>query len=86
MLRNQRLDLDTYLTYGGKTEEEFQEELRPVAEDRLKRMLVVRKLAQEEGLEVGPEEVQEEIETMMSGASEENRGAMRRALQCRRHH
>ena len=80
MLRNQRLDLDTYLTYVGKTEEEFQDELRPVAEDRLNRMLVVRKLAQEEGLEVSPEEVQEEIQSMMSGASEENEVAMRRAL------
>ena len=80
MLRNQRLDLDTYLTYVGKTEEEFQDELRPMAEDRLNRMLVVRKLAQEEGLEVSPEEIQEEIESMLSGATEENEGAMRRAL------
>ena len=80
MLRNQRLDLDTYLTYVGKTEEEFHEELRPMAADRLNRMLVVRKLAQEEGLEVSPEEIQEEIESMLSGASEENENAMRRAL------
>ena len=80
MLRNQRLDLDTYLTYVGKTQEEFQDELRPMAEDRLNRMLVVRKLAQEEGLEVSPEEIQEEIESMLLGASEENESAMRRAL------
>ena len=80
MLRNQRLDLDTYLTYVGKTEEEFQDELRPVAEDRLNRMLVVRKLAQEEGLEVEPEEIQEEIESMLANASEENVNAMRRAF------
>ena len=80
MLRNQRLDLDTYLSYVGKTEEEFQEELRPVAEDRLNRMLVVRKLAQEEGLEVSPEEVREEIETMLATASGENVNAMRRAF------
>ena len=80
MLRNQRLDLDTYLSYVGKTEEEFQEELRPVAEDRLNRMLVVRKLAQEEELEVTPEEIQAEIESILSGATEENIGAMRRAL------
>lgn len=80
MLRNQRLDLDTYLSYVGKTEEEFQEELRPVAEDRLNRMLVVRKLAQEEELEVSPEEIQEEIESMLANASDENVNAMRRAL------
>ena len=80
MLRNQRLDLDTYLTYVGKTEEEFQDELRPVAEERLNRMLVVRKLAQEEGLEVEPEEIQEEIESMLATASDENVNAMRRAF------
>ena len=80
MLRNQRLDLDTYLSYVGKTEEEFQEELRPVAEDRLNRMLVVRRLAQEEGLDVTPEEIQAEVESILSGATEENLGAMRRAF------
>ncbi len=80
MLQNQRLDLDTYLSYVGKTAEEFQEELRPIAEDRLNRMLVVRKLAQEEELDVTPEEIQGEIESILSGATEENVGAMRRAL------
>ena len=80
MLQNQRLDLETYLTYVGKTEEEFQDELRPVAEDRLNRMLVVRKLAQEEGLEVSTEEIQAEIESIVSTSSEENVGAMLRAL------
>lgn len=80
MLRNQRLDLDTYLSYVGKTEEEFQEELRPVAEDRLNRQLVVRKLAQAEGLEVAPEEIEAEIEEMLANSAGENTGAMRRAL------
>ncbi len=80
MLRNQRLDLDTYLSYVGKSQEEFQEELRPMAEDRLNRMLVVRKLAQEEELDVTPEEIEEEIETMLAGATAENETAMRRAL------
>ncbi len=80
MLRNQRLDLDTYLTYVGKTEEEFAEELRPMAEDRLNRMLVVRKLAQEEKVEVSDEEIQEEIESMVATTSEESQDAMRRVF------
>ncbi|MDE2842505.1 MAG: trigger factor [Chloroflexota bacterium] len=80
MLRNQRLDMDTYLAYVGKTEEEFHEELRPLAADRLNRMLVVRRLAQEEELEVSTEEIQEEIETMVAGATDENQAAMRRTL------
>ena len=80
MLRNQRLDLDTYLSYVGKTEEEFREELRPAAAERLNRMLVVRKLAQEEEIAVSPEEVQEEIDSMLASSSEENAEAMRRVF------
>jgi len=80
MLRNQRLDMDTYLAYVGKTEEEFHEELRPQAQDRLNRQLVVRQLAQAEELEVSDEEIQEEIETMVGGATDENQEAMRRTL------
>jgi trigger factor len=69
-LRNQRLDMDTYLSFIGKTEEEFQEEMRPRAEERLTRYLVLRKLAQEEGIEVSSEEVQEEVDSMVSSAGE----------------
>ena len=78
-LRNQRMDMDTYLSYIGKTEEEFKEQLRPTAEERLTRFLVMRKLAQEEGIEVSPEEVQEEIESLVS-SSGESQDSMRRAL------
>jgi trigger factor len=70
MLRSQRVDMDSYLTYIGKTEEEFQEELRPNAQERMTRFLVIRKLAQEEGIEVTPEEVQEEIDSMVAAAGE----------------
>ena len=80
MLRNQRLDLDTYLSYVGKTEEEFREELRPAAAERLNRMLVIRKLAQEKEIAVSPEEVQEEIDSMLASSSEENAEAMRRVF------
>jgi trigger factor len=79
LLSNQRLDLDTYLRYIGQTEEEFQEQLRPSAQERLTRYLVLRKLAQEENIEVSPEEMQEEIDSLIasSGASA---AEMRRAL------
>jgi len=69
-LRNQRLDMDTYLSFIGKTAEEFQEQMRPRAEERLTRYLVLRKLAQEEGIEVSPEEVQEEVDSLISSAGE----------------
>lgn len=78
-LRNQRLDMDTYLSFIGKTEEEFQEEMRPRAEERLTRYLVLRKLAQEEDIEVSPEEVQEEVNSLASSAGEAA-AQLRRAL------
>ena len=80
MLRNQRLDMESYLGYIGKTPEEFQAELRPDAIDRLNRTLAMRQLAKEEGIAVSPEEVQAEIDDMVENTAAENRAAMRRVL------
>jgi trigger factor len=79
-LRNQRLDMDTYLSFIGKTEEEFQEEMRPRAEERLTRYLVLRKLAQEEGIEISPEEIQEEVDSLVLSAGEAAAPQLRRVL------
>jgi trigger factor len=79
LLQNQRLDMDTYLSYIGKTEEEFLDELRPNANERLSRYLVMRKLAQEEDISVSDQEVDEEIETAVASAGE-NAQQMRRTL------
>ncbi|MSQ05752.1 MAG: trigger factor [Dehalococcoidia bacterium] len=78
-LRNQRIDMDTYLSIMGKTEEEYTEQLRPQAEERLRRHLVLQKLAQEEGIQVSPEEVQAEVDTLASSSGAQEQ-AMRRAL------
>lgn len=79
MLQNQRLDMDTYLRYIGKTSEEFLEELRPNANERLTRYLVMRKLSQEEDISASDEEVQEEIETAIASAGDSAQ-EMRRTL------
>ena len=78
-LRSQRLDMDTYLSFIGNTQEEWLEQLRPQAEQRLNTFLVMRKLAQEEDIDVDSEEIQAEIDSMVSssGDSEES---MRTAL------
>ena len=78
-VRNQRLDMDTYLSYLGQTEDEWREQLRPQAEQRLNTFLVLKKIAQVEGLEVESDEIQTEIDSMVgeSGDSEES---MRRVL------
>ena len=80
LLRNQRLDLDTYLSYTGKTPEEFREELRPEAIERLERMLVVRQVVKDEEIEVSPEEMQQEMDGMLESTAEENKAAVRRML------
>lgn len=79
MLQNQRLDMDTYLRYIGKTEEEFLDELRPNANERLTRYLVMRKLSQEEDISASDDEVQEEIETAIASAGD-SAEEMRRTL------
>ena len=78
-LSNQRMDMDTYLSYIGKTDEEWREQLRPRAEERLNTYLVMRKLAEEEGIEVSSEEIQAEIDSMLSSAGESEE-SMRRTL------
>lgn len=70
MLQNQRLDMNTYLRFIGKTEEEFLDELRPNANDRLTRYLVMRKLSQVEEIEVSDEELESEIESRLETAGE----------------
>ena len=79
-LRNQRLDMDTYLRFIGQSEEEWEEQLRPQAEDRLATLLVLRKLAEQEEVEVEPAEVDEEIDRMTESAAEETAEGLRRML------
>ena len=69
-LRSQRMDMDTYLGYIGKTGEEWREELRPRAEERLNTYLVLRKLAEEESIEISPEDIQSEIDTIVVNAGD----------------
>jgi trigger factor len=78
-LRGRSSDVETYLQDAGKTREELKAELKPVAVERLTRYLVVRKLAQDETLEVGPEEVEAEIDDLVSAAGE-SQDALRRGF------
>lgn len=69
-IRSQRLDMDTYLDYLGQTQDEWQEQLRPQAEERLKTYLVLRQLAKEETLEISDEEIDAEIDSVASSSRE----------------
>ena len=65
MLRQQGLDLPTYLRFVGKTNEEFLDEMRPTAERRLASGLVLRKLAEVEEIEITDDDVQSEAERLL---------------------
>ena len=72
--QGRQMDVDEYLRHEGKSREELRDELRPEASERLTRFLVIRKLSQEEGIEVPPEEIDAEVERLSatSGDSAES--------------
>ena len=78
-MRNQRLDMDTYLSNIGKSEDEWREQLKPQAEQRLRTFLVLRKLAENEDIKVEPEEVQAEIDSMLTDSGD-SQDVMRQAF------
>lgn len=59
-LSYQGLDLETYLKSRQMDEGALHEELKPVAEDRLKRFLTLMEISRTEKLELDPEEVSKE--------------------------
>jgi len=63
-------ELEEYLRSINKTEEELQEELRPLATKRIARSLVLGKVVEEEKIEVSDSEIHAEIENIKKGATE----------------
>jgi trigger factor len=64
-LKQQKLTLDQYLQFTGKNHEDFHEELRPQATERLQTALVLREIAQAEGITVEQGELDREVEKMV---------------------
>jgi len=62
MLRQRGMPLDDFLRLSGKNKEEYRDEIRPQAEQRLKRSLALSEFVKREGLNVEEAEVDEEIE------------------------
>lgn len=69
-LRGQNLGLEDYLKIEGKSEEELRDELRPRAAERLERGLVLNEVVKQEGLEVSDEQIDHELDDMISGLGE----------------
>ncbi len=64
-LQAQRMDMDAYLQQVGKTEEEIREEMKPGTREGMVRSLILRKLAEEEGVEVSEEELDGAIDQLV---------------------
>jgi len=69
----ERDSLENYLKNVKKTEEEFRNELKPMAEDMIKRSLVLEQLGEVEKTEVSDAEVDAEVERIIQGAKNDER-------------
>ncbi len=69
-LKQQKLSLEQYLRLTGKDHEALHEELRPQAEEQLKNGLVLRELAQQEGITVDERDIDAEVEKMVKQYTE----------------
>ena len=69
-LAQQRLPLETYLRQVGQTEEEMRAEMRPEAARRLRNSMLLRTIAEREGIEVSDADMDAEIERLLQGAEE----------------
>lgn len=65
--------LENYLKNAKKTVEEFRNELKPAAEDIIKRSLVLDKLIGVEKIELGDSEVDAEVERVIQSANNDER-------------
>jgi trigger factor len=63
-LRDQNLNLDEYLKVLGKTRDEYRADLRPTAEARIRRSLLLTRIVDAEDLSVEAADIDKEIEAM----------------------
>jgi len=71
MVSQANMNMDDYLVSLGKTREEFVEESKTEATDRLRRSFVLAKLAEEEDIEISDEDIDSRITEMFSNAEQE---------------
>ncbi|MBI4296481.1 MAG: hypothetical protein HY667_05135, partial [Chloroflexi bacterium] len=79
-LQSSGINLEQYLKGTGKTEEQFREELRPLAVKRISESLVLGKIIEEEKIDTSEDEIDAEIDLVAQGVSEKNRGRLLRSF------
>ena len=72
--------LEEYLRQINKTGEELREELRPLATKRVTRSLALEKIAEEEKIEVGDDEIHAELEKLAQSATGNNKDEVKKFL------
>ncbi len=80
-LRRQQVSVEQYLQTVGKSSDEHREELKQAAEARLKRTYAIGKVAELEGIEVSPEEIEEEIQRLLDTAGYNQPASLRSNLE-----
>ena len=80
-LRRQQVSVEQYLQTVGKSTDEHREELKQVAEARLKRTYAIGKVAELEGIEVSSEEIEEEIQRLLDSAGPNQPESLRSNLE-----
>lgn len=78
--RDERMPFDEWLKVQNKTEAQVQEEMRPNAESRARRGLVMRDLARVENLHVTDAEIASEVERTISQYGSANTAELRHTL------
>jgi trigger factor len=67
-LSQQGVPLEAYLRAVGQTEEELRAEMRPAAQERLRNSLLLRTIAEREGIAVGDDDVDAAVERISLAA------------------
>ena len=74
-LKEQKVTIDQYLRFSNQTHEQFHDELRPRAIERLRISLAMREFARAEGIEIGDTEIDAEIERVVNEFMDQMRAA-----------
>lgn len=72
-MRSQGLDLEQYLTITGSTQEDLKEQLKPMAEKRVRGDLVLEAIAKEENIEVTEEDIDKRLKEMAETYEEKDK-------------
>jgi trigger factor len=80
-LQQRKINLDDYLKINRTTREQHREQMRPLAQQRLIRNLLLGAVAEAEKLTVMPDEIAAEVERIVRSADQQAQGDLRQLLQ-----